>query len=507
MWHMPGHTFTALKRYGDAAWQQEASARVDHAYMIRTGVLPDQIHNFAHNNDWLVGSLCLIGRVHDAIDLAKNMIELPRLGSSKGVSYRFGRERLLETLMRFELWNELTALDGSAYLQGFDEPAEEVKRRRALGVAWFNKGDSAKGQAHLDALKTNLESLRTERIKAADEAEAKARGDKKSESEIVKAMAEALRRFAYRIDQTNAAIAELRLTRALCANDLAAARAQLELARDIPAERLARIQLALGDQDKALQLARDAATPDDKQLQPLANLAGVQWRAGKRDEALETFKKFRDLSAQVDLDVPVFARLAPLAEALGLPPDWRMTPVTADDAGRRPDLTKLGPFRWHPQPAVGWSLPDEHGKSVSLADYRGRPLLVVFYLGSVCARCIEQLNVFAPLTKDFADAGISMVAISTDSSEGLAKTFAQAKEGSAFTFPIVSDATLSTFKAYRAFDDFEKIPLHGIFLLDGRGLVRWQDISYQPFRDGKWLLVEAKRLLSIDPEPAATASR
>jgi tetratricopeptide (TPR) repeat protein len=54
MWHMPGHTYSKLKRYQDAAWQQEASARVDHAHMMRDRVLPDQIHNFAHNNEWLI---------------------------------------------------------------------------------------------------------------------------------------------------------------------------------------------------------------------------------------------------------------------------------------------------------------------------------------------------------------------------------------------------------------------------------------------------------------------
>src|SRR5437773_1715072 len=48
MWHMPGHTYSALHRYADAAWQQEASARVDHAYMIHNRVMPDQIHNYAH---------------------------------------------------------------------------------------------------------------------------------------------------------------------------------------------------------------------------------------------------------------------------------------------------------------------------------------------------------------------------------------------------------------------------------------------------------------------------
>ncbi|HEV3021239.1 MAG TPA: hypothetical protein VGX76_02185, partial [Pirellulales bacterium] len=63
MWHMPGHTFTRVQRYADAAWQQEASARVDHAQMIRDRLVPDQIHNYAHNNDWLVENLSFIGRV------------------------------------------------------------------------------------------------------------------------------------------------------------------------------------------------------------------------------------------------------------------------------------------------------------------------------------------------------------------------------------------------------------------------------------------------------------
>ena len=78
MWHMPGHTYSALKRYGDAAWQQEASARVDHAYMMTARILPDQIFNFAHNNQWLCTDLLYCGRVRDAIALAKNMVELPR---------------------------------------------------------------------------------------------------------------------------------------------------------------------------------------------------------------------------------------------------------------------------------------------------------------------------------------------------------------------------------------------------------------------------------------------
>ena len=64
---MPGHIYSRLKRYEDAVFQQEASARVDHAHMMRDRVLPDQIHNFAHNNEWLTRSLRHHGRVREAV--------------------------------------------------------------------------------------------------------------------------------------------------------------------------------------------------------------------------------------------------------------------------------------------------------------------------------------------------------------------------------------------------------------------------------------------------------
>ena len=82
------------------------------------------------------------------------------------------------------------------------------------------------------------------------------------------------------------------------------------------------------------------------------------------------------------------------------------------------------------------------------------------------------------------------------------KTFG--KDEKPFPFPLLSDAGLRTFKAYRAYDDFEKMPLHGAFLIDGDGYVRWQDIGYQPFKDTAYLLGEAKRLLRIPVQPAPT---
>ena len=70
-------------------------------------------------------------------------------------------------------------------------------------------------------------------------------------------------------------------------------------------------------------------------------------------------------------------------------------------------------------------------------------------------------------------------------------------KSSEFGFPILSDKSLKTFKAYRAYDDFEQMPLHGTFLVDGNGKVRWQDISYDPFTELKFLAAESRRLLGM----------
>ena len=111
-----------------------------------------------------------------------------------------------------------------------------------------------------------------------------------------------------------------------------------------------------------------------------------------------------------------------------------------------------------------------------------------------------------PAAKDFEAAGISLLAISSDDAAGLKQSIENYKAGP-LPIPLVADSTLDTFKAYRCFDDFEQQPLHGTFFIDGDGLVRWQDIGYEPFMDHKFLLGEAQRLLkqsavSQSPGPA-----
>ncbi len=215
-------------------------------------------------------------------------------------------------------------------------------------------------------------------------------------------------------------------------------------------------------------------------------------------EAKKAFEHLRRIAPEADLEVPLFASLQSLAKSQGLPADWRTPYPKAKDMGLRPNLDKLGPFQWKPSHAPEWKLRDKNGKPLSMENYRGKPVLMIFYLGKGCSHCMEQLNEFAPATAKFKKLEVDIVAVSTDTTAGLKETFPDfSLNAKQFPFPLVSDARLQVFKAYRAYDDFEETPLHGTFLIDAKGRVRWQDISYEPFTAVEFLLEESKRLLSL----------
>jgi peroxiredoxin len=511
MWHMPGHIYSKLKRYHDSAWQQEASARVDHAHMMRDRVLPDQIHNFSHNNEWLTRNLNHLGRANDALSLARNMIELPRHPKNntlakpgklteygKRGSARYGRMRLIDTLLRYEMWDEIIRASQTVYLEPTTIPEEQAKRLAAVGTAHYALGQAEKGAeilANLDELNQRIEDMKLEaEAKAGEDALAAEKNDK----ETKKAKADAVKPFDGRIKTLNQYLAELLACQAVVDEDADEFKKQIGKAGKMLRERKSQLHLQLGNKEEAEKLASQSARAEG-QVQPLANYVDILWRSGREKEAVEQFKKLREISSDIDIERAVFQRLAPAAKKLGLPEDWRLEFRPAGDGGDRPSLDTLGPFRWSPTPATQWELTDGQGKKHTLADYTGRPVIVIFYLGKGCAHCIEQLGVFAPKTEEFKQAGIDLIAISTDDVGGLRETVQQNKTGSPFPFPLVSDASLNVFKQYRAYDDFEQQPLHGTFLIDRQGLVRWQDISYEPFTQADFLLRESKRLLAQDP--------
>lgn len=500
MWHMSGHTYSELHQYFDAAWHQEASTRTDHAYLMRDGIFPDRIHNFAHNNEWLVKNLQFLGRVNDAIALAKNTIDLPRhpkLNSFPGgKSAHFGRLRLFQIYSQFEMWDQLIADAQTSRLGPTTDDAEQVKYFRHLGRACFRQNDVENGRRQLAILERRHSRLKQESDRAVDEAVAKARFEGVDAKEIETRKNQALRPTADKIKTLERAVDELQGYILLSESKPGEAFVRLEKAGDVDEAFLADVEVLAGKPDAAIKRLRDWVGRSPNQTRPLAVLVEMLHRQQKKDEARQVFETLREISGAVDLDVPAFARLRTVADEFGFAGDWRKPKPVARNAAELPDPSTLGPFLWQPGSASDWSLPDANAAPHALADYRGRPVILIFYLGHGCLHCVEQLKAFIPRNKDFGEAGVSLVAISSESVLNLKQSQEKYSDSGEFPFLLVSDESLETFKRYQAYDDFESSPLHGTILIDGAGKIRWHDTGAEPFMNVDFLLAESQRLLN-----------
>lgn len=500
MWHMPGHIYSKLHRYHDAAFQQEASARVDHAHMQRDMVLPDQIHNFAHNNEWCIRNLLHIGRVSDALSLSKNMIELPQHPKyntvKKSGSFKYGRERLILTLSTYQLFEEAARLANTPYLAAVDDFKWDLKRDRFVASACVMTGRTPEAKE----LRTKIQdqwNTQKEKIAAAGEkARQTATKAKKDKKEIDKAVSAAEKPLRADFKALQSALDEVDGRVALMAGDFEKALTLLNKAEGIPTEEIVDVMLKAGQNEEAVKKIEGFVRSNENEVRPLACLVDTYWRVGDQQQAGKSFGDLQKLSVGFDLQVPAFARLKPVADHLALGDDWRKPLQIASDLGPRPDLDELGPFRWAPQQATDFRLNDADKNVRSLDDYNGKPVVVIFYLGHGCLHCAEQLQKFAPAAKKFRDAGFELIAISTDKQETLSRAYEDLEEK--FPFPLVADPQLNVFKNYRCYDDFEEQALHGTFVIDSQKRIRWMDISYEPFMDPDFVLNEAKRLLGQD---------
>ena len=64
--------------------------------------------------------------------------------------------------------------------------------------------------------------------------------------------------------------------------------------------------------------------------------------------------------------------------------------------------------------APDFTLPDQDGNKVSLADFRGRTVVLVFYPADFSPTCTDQLNVYQEVLPQIEEQGATLVGISVD---------------------------------------------------------------------------------------------
>lgn len=116
------------------------------------------------------------------------------------------------------------------------------------------------------------------------------------------------------------------------------------------------------------------------------------------------------------------------------------------------------------KPAPAFALTSAQGKVVSLADYRGRPVVLNFW-ATWCPACLTEHANLVRLYRRYAPKGVAFLGISFHDSAAAGRAFLRRHGGS---WPILADPGVRTAIAYGVAGPPET------FLVDGSGIIRFK---------------------------------
>lgn len=99
--------------------------------------------------------------------------------------------------------------------------------------------------------------------------------------------------------------------------------------------------------------------------------------------------------------------------------------------------------------APAFTLPDAEGNDVSLADYKGKKVIVYFYPAASTPGCTKQACDFRDSLAELNGEGLEVIGISPDKPAKLAKF----RDAEGLNFPLLSDVDKTTLQAWGAFGE------------------------------------------------------
>ncbi|MCC6409554.1 MAG: redoxin domain-containing protein [Planctomycetes bacterium] len=482
--HMPGHNYTKLGMWHEAAYSMDGATRVELRYMNERLALPFETWNYAHNRNYLCYIQEQLGLERASLEGARALLAAPRdpdrnKDDDRG-AYDQGLQALVRCLIKFERWEEILRPDAIPWR---DIAADKASRAFAEALAHVATGDLVEARSEIAELRTAI-STQDEKQKDWD------------------------------IDLALAADAAEGLLRAAEGDVLDATRLLLQAGaleqkkRDDDSYRndpppypwpvlrvLGDVYLSRGEHRLAVEAYERALKVEVDDAFALSGLAQARHALGEHEAAARCAGKLAYVWSSADPGLSWQREV----EALGLAAK-PIAETPAPERRYRPELlNELGPASWEPFAAPKLDCLDPEGQPVRLEDFRGQNVLLVFYLNDKCVHCVEQLVSIDEHAADWRAENTVVLAVS---STPPAKNKESLKLGE-LSIRLLSDSDHVNARRFTSFDDFEEIELHSTILIDARGRVHWKRTGGDPFTDMDFLLAEVKRVNALGVEAQA----
>lgn len=119
---------------------------------------------------------------------------------------------------------------------------------------------------------------------------------------------------------------------------------------------------------------------------------------------------------------------------------------------------------------------DSLGEDVSLTDFSGHFLVLLFYVQDFSRVCPTELRAFSEQAQAFEENDAALLAISGDSAEAHRAWIEQPQDAGglgAIAFPLASDPTREVSQAYGVYDSHTGQPQRALFIIDPDGTIRY----------------------------------
>ncbi len=483
LWHMPAHIFNATQDIYYATRHIEAAHRVDHQQMAERRLMPANQHNYYHNfRDFGLRLAGTAGQPSHGIDRALAMLRfgrLPHFGSR--ASHATLAVGVLQQLEAYQLWERFQVLMNQGYFSDLVTGDLELDRWVQAAILRLQIRAGTHLAASFSTLRPQLESTLIELERLSNE-------------EVVAGVAQ--RRVVSNFED-----ARLWFEIALRRNDdhvPAYFIEQLAKTALTPLTQVALLAQQLGEHELALKLMTSAADGAARlgaaDALNLAHFAARSPLSGSGEWLpLATARAVRVLTPPLQL--ADFSGLAIAKEDPGTLTEIIQRAEARHTAERAAypagfaymetlDLATLGPI--DPQLPT---LTNYQGAAPSAAEHlaspvKGRYKLLVFSAGPACLNCNEQLRRLVAMQETLGKYRVDTVAVT-------------ATGETVNALPTVPDADQSIHHMFGVFDEFEEVPLHGIFLMDDERRILWHSVTQHAIDDVDFLVAEWGRVLRL----------